>query len=162
MFTLKLPATLGAVLLFVLSGCDDGGSTKETTVADGTAHIANSPDGARDVKIHAVKDNGTVSGTISVTSANGKAFSVDVRCTRELQDALVLGGDVIQSEGGPSNGTHASLVISTGSPEGMVLWFEDPPPADTCEAFLTAMPADIVSYAQPFEGDITTAHGSGG
>ena len=142
-------AAVAAVL--GISGCDSGGGGGGTTVAEGTATLASSH-GTETVKIRATSADGKVTGTIDVSSEGGAPFTVDVHCSVEREGALMVGGDV---RDGPKAGTHAAAVIRQGEPDRLVMWFEDPPPADTCGAFLAAIPPGLVAYMQPIDGDIT-------
>jgi hypothetical protein len=142
-------AVAGGVLGLTACSDDGGGSTR---LADGTAHLA-SPHGRQTVTIHAVREDGRVSGTIDVSSEQGQPFRIDVRCSVEREGALMVGGDV---RGGAADGSHAAAIIRPGEPDRMVMWFEDPPPADTCGAFLAAIPPGLAADLQPIDGDLET------
>jgi hypothetical protein len=135
-----------------LTACGDDDAPSSTRVAEGTAHLA-SPHGQQTVKIHAVRAAGAVSGTIEVSSEQGTPFAVDVQCAVEREGALMVGGAVSD---GDNAGTHAAAIIRQGDPDRMVMWFEDPPPADDCGAFLAAIPPGLVADLQPIDGDIET------
>lgn len=139
-----------AAVLLGACGDDDGGSSR---IAEGTAHL-DSPHGQQTVRIHAVQENDTVTGTIDVQSVDGEPFSIDVHCSVEREGALMIGGNV---RDGAAAGSHAAAIVRQGQPDRMVMWFEDPPPADSCAAFLAAIPPGLVADLQPITGDIETA-----
>jgi hypothetical protein len=137
-----------ALLVGALSSCGD-----PEPVAVGTVTQTLGED-QRTVKIHVVEDGDGVSGSIDVDG--GATWSIHVQCRADLEGTLVLGGEVTGSAGGPPDGSHAAAIVKQGTPDRMVLWMEDPPPADTCGAFVARIPAGVVTDLPPVGGDITT------
>ena len=145
-----LVATLVAALVATLAGC---GEEEPEPVARGT--LTMQIDGSkRTFDFDVVDDGEAVSGSVAVDAE--ATWSIDVHCTADLEGALVLGGDVAESEGGPEIGTHAAAVVKQGTSDAMVMWVEDPPPADSCEAFVGAIPPGVVTGLIPVEGELMT------
>jgi hypothetical protein len=146
-------AVTGILLLAVLAGCG-----KDDPIARGTAGMGSSQ-GHRSVTFDVTAKGDDVTGTIDIDSEEGSPWSIDVHCRGDLEGALVLGGDVSHSSGSsgePRNGSHVAIIVKEGRPDRMALWGEDGPPADTCAAFLAAIPTGVVTDLQPVEGDIRT------
>ena len=54
-------------------------------------------------------------------------------------------------------GTRSAVLIRDGEPQELVLWFEDPPPADDCDGFVNALEDDEIvnwSFGPATEGEI--------
>jgi len=132
-----------------------GSNEQAKTVAKGSVQVQ-SPQGRRTVDFDVVERDGKVKGSIDIESEQGTAWSLDVACSVAREGALMIGGDVTGSAGQPPNGSHAAAIIRSGHPDRLVMWMEDPPPADTCTAFLAAIPPGVVTDLPPASGDIDT------
>ena len=150
----RLLTAIAMVGVLGLSACGGGGGGGHSkSLAEGTARLA-SPHGEETVRVHAVKNDDTVTGTIKVSSQQAQPYSVEVHCAVEREGALMIGGT---ARGGSKDGSHVAAIIRQGAPDRMVMWAEDPPPADTCAAFLAAIPPGLVADLQPIHGDIRTS-----
>jgi len=121
-------------------------------VAEGTARQP-SPDGQRTVKVKASEKDSKLSGTIDVSSGEGTPWKIDVECKRDLEGALVLAGTA--SPAWPDGG-RAAVIIKQGPADQMIIWHEDPPPADSCASMVQAIPTGVVTDLMPIDGDIKT------
>ena len=137
----------GIGVLFAVAAC---GGDKESSVAKGTASYS-SPEGDRTVEVDAVETDGDVGGTVTVDDDGGR-WSIDIRCSGTVEGTLVLAGDV--ASGSPKAGTHAALFVRQAEPDRVAVWFEDPPPAKTCEDFVAAIPPGVTEALLPVAGDI--------
>lgn len=153
-----LTAHASAVLLLMGIGvgataCGDGQSAK--TIAKGSVQLPSS-EGQRTIDFDVVKNDEKVSGSVSVKSEQGGRWTLDVQCSVEREGALMIGGAVSKSAGQPPNGARAAAIIRSGNPDRLVMWLEDPPPANSCSAFLAAIPAGTVTDLPAVTGDIDT------
>ena len=153
----------GAALLLGACGGGDGGTpiaNSGTTIAEGTGTFRQG-DGFATVKLSATEDDGEVSGEANVTSESGPPFTIAVECSGKAADGVVIvAGKVSASEDDERPvGTRAAVVVKEGDPDGMILWFEVPPPAGSCGEFVENIPEDALSDPnsyQPVDGDIKT------
>jgi hypothetical protein len=107
------------------------------------------------IDIQATGGGANVSGVMGVSEDNGR-FSVALNCTRPADNRLILiGGDVTDStHDAATEGSRVAIALQPGTPVKAVLWFEDPPAAASCPAFLESVPAEIVNDLQPVEGRV--------
>jgi hypothetical protein len=158
-------AVLAAVAALLLGACRgaDGGTTLAdgpTTIAEGTGTFRQG-DGFATVKLSATEDDGEVSGEANVTGESGPPFTIAVECSGKAADGVVIvAGKVSASEDDERPvGTRTAVLVKDGDPDGMLLWFEDPPPAGSCSEFVENIPEDVLSdpsMYQPVDGDIKT------
>ena len=84
-----------------------------------------------------------LAGTATVAIASDR-FTIGLECSRMFDDTTwILGGDIIQSTSeGQAVGTRSAVIIRDGSPQQVILWFEDPasPAGAGCAAFVNAIP----------------------
>jgi hypothetical protein len=101
--------------------------------------------------IDASATESSLSGT-AVISDNANDFAVGLECARKFDATTwMLGGEVTESRREDvAAGTRMAITVRGGPPQQISLWFEDPPPAADCPAFLDAVPADAVQNEEYF------------
>ena len=108
------------------------------------------------VEIQATGVNGSVSGSMEVSTTARRRFTVDFRCSETNDNGVVLiAGPVTKSthpQGDP--GDRIAIAIRPGEPAGAILWLEDRPRAPGCRAFLERVPDDIADFLEPVEGQV--------
>ncbi len=84
-----------------------------------------------------------LAGTATVAIASDR-FTIGLECSRMFDDTTwILGGEIIQSTSeGQAVGTRSAVIVRDGSPQQVILWFEDPssPAGAGCAAFVNAIP----------------------
>jgi hypothetical protein len=134
------------------------------TVAEGTVNVELGR--PLTVELSAKEAGGQVYGTAEIISDQGReAFSIDLECAVERNDVLILGGGVSEStmqDPKVGVGTGSAVLVKQGTPDKMLLWFADAPPAGDCDAFARNIAAELPEMLadenafQPVLGDIET------
>jgi hypothetical protein len=90
-------------------------------------------------------------------TSDGGEIVVDLQCTLTADGGMVLiGGDTTDSTHAEAPvGERVALALQPGQPVEAVMWFEDPPAADSCADFLENVPAaDLAEFMAPVEGEL--------
>ncbi len=147
---------VGVVPVLLGAGC---GGDNGRTVAEGTADVQLGNE-TMTVAISAEEAADEVSGTADISYEGGEAFSIALECAAERSEVLILGGSVSESYTPDAKvGTRSAVLVKEGEPDRLLLWFEDPPPARDCDAFVRNIPDEVLADEnafQPVEGDIAT------
>ena len=119
--------------------------------------------------VDATKTGNDVSGTIVVSNPQGGqgAFTVDVQCTRTIDNVLVIGGEVTDSTYDEvAEGAYVAMMLLHGQPVRILLGIdvlasdEVPAPADSCEAYLETVISDpgfaqgLNQHGVPINGEL--------
>ena len=119
--------------------------------------------------IDATRTGNDVSGTIVVSNPQGGegAFTVDVQCTRTIDNVLVIGGEVTDSTYDEvAEGAYVAMMLLRGQPVRILLGIdvlasdEVPAPADSCEAYLETVISDpgfaqgLNQHGVPINGEL--------
>ena len=96
-------------------------------------------------------------------------FTIGLECSRMFDDTTwILGGEIVQSTSeGQAVGTRSAVIVRDGSPQQVILWFEDPssPAGAGCAAFVNAIPDEEVvngGFVPVEEGEISLPASLGG
>jgi hypothetical protein len=166
----KLLAAAAAVLVVAVVGYQflpgSGGpggqptiapSPSPTLLARGTFTVQ--VGGGYTVDLDATGGGSSVTGSMSVTGDSD--FTVDLECTRTIDDLLWIGGDVMESTSSEAPaGTRAAIVFQRGTPVEAIFVFQfDDPQSASCQAFFDDMIAiggteDIQAGLEPIEGTV--------
>ena len=116
-------------------------------------------DNAVAVEVDASADGAALSGTAVVSFAPDE-FTIALECSREFDDTTwILAGTTTESTTDNSPvGSRSAILVRDGAPQEVILWFEDPPPAEDCAGFLEGIPEeDIVNagFTPVTEGEIS-------
>ena len=93
----------------------------------------------------ATRTGSDASGTIVVSNPQGGegTYTVDVQCTRTIENLLLIGGEVTDSTYELiADGAYVAILLVPGTPARMLIGVdvlasdEVPAPADSCEAYL--------------------------
>ena len=111
------------------------------------------------VDMDASATGSVLSGT-AVVSFDTDQFTIELECSRQFDDTTwILGGTTTESTTDNSPvGTRSAVLIRDGEPQELILWFEDPPPADDCAGFVTALQDDAIvnaGFVPATEGEIS-------
>ena len=120
------------------------------------------------VDVDASAIDSSLTGTATVAVGPGR-FTIGLECSRMFDDTTwILGGEVIQSTSeGQAVGARSAVIARDGSPQQVILWFEDPssPAAAGCPAFVNAIPDEEVvngGFVPVDEGEISLPASLGG
>ena len=142
---LELAFVVGVVPVLFGAGC---GGDNNRTVAEGTDNnrtVAEGTDNGRTVaegtakvelgrpltvRLSAEEAGDEVSGTAEIISdEGGEAFSIQLECAPERNEVPILGGSVSESNmQEPKVGTRVAVLLKSGEPDRMLVWFEGPLP----------------------------------
>lgn len=138
--------------LLLLASCGDG--DQSTAIAEGTATIF-----GRSVELNATQNGSEVSGSAEVTAESEPSFTISFSCVSEpAKGVVIIGGEISQSEDDERPaGMRGAVLLLDGEPVGMGMWFEDPPPAESCDEFLGGIPDEAVNDSNAYQpvDDIT-------
>jgi hypothetical protein len=165
----KLLAAAAAVLVVAVVGYQflpaSGGPGGQPTIAPSPspALLARGTftalGGGFNVDLDATGGGSSVTGSMSVTGDSD--FTVDLECTRTIDDLLWIGGDVLESTNSDAPaGTRAAIVLQRGTPVEAIFVFQfDDPQSASCQAFFDDMIAiggteDIQAGLEPIEGTV--------
>jgi len=114
------------------------------TLASGSFTAPLMASGTTTIDIEAIGGGANVSGSMNVSDDDGQ-FSVDLQCSRWTEFyTLLIGGEVTDST--HDGAVEDSRVVIAFHPRTVIttlLWFEEPPPAPTCGAFLESISIPI-------------------
>ena len=111
------------------------------------------------IDMDAMADGSALSGT-AVISFDTDEFTIDLECSRQFDDTTwILGGTTTESTTDNSPvGTRSAVLVRDGTPQELILWFEDPPPADDCAGFVNGLQdGEVVNagFGPATEGEIS-------
>jgi hypothetical protein len=111
------------------------------------------------VEVAASADGAALSGTAVVSFAPDE-FTIALECSRQFDDTTwILGGTTTESTTDNSPvGTRSAVLVRDGEPQELILWFEDPPPADDCAGVVNALQDDAIvnaGFVPATEGEIS-------
>ena len=107
------------------------------------------------IDIEATGRGADVSGVMEVSEEDG-GFSIGLQCARTMDNGILLiAGEITAStRDGFDEGDRVALVLQPGTNVSAGLWFEEPPAAPSCSAFLEGVPDDVGIYLKPIQGDL--------
>lgn len=113
------------------------------------------------VVLDATGAGSNVLGTMDVTSSDGN-FTVDLKCSRTIDGALWIGGDVTRSTStvNAPMGTRTAIVLRPGSPvQGIFVFQMSDPRSANCLAFFDDMLklGPVADALQPIVGTVQLA-----
>jgi hypothetical protein len=173
------PAASAVAAILMLSACgDDDASSAPTTGSSTTSNETAGPTtlakgedvnfvggapGLSDqmLDITAEEEGGEVTGEARFSPAE---LILDLECAdTDTEGLVVIGGEATADAGdGSAKGDRVAVIIREGSPDGVIIWFEQPLPegevaAGSCDEFLDAIPPDEISedalFADVADGD---------
>ena len=137
------------------------------TLASGSV-AANLGDFGTTFDLDATRTGDDVSGTIVGSNPQGGegAYTVDVQCTRTIDNLLLIGGEVTDSTYELiADGAYVVFALVPGTPARMLIGVdvlatdEVPAPADSCEAYLETLLSDgfaraAADHSAPINGEL--------
>ena len=127
----------------------EGGITLPPSAADPISGLVTFPlgDQSATVDVAASAIGSRLAGTATVAIASDR-FTIGLECFRMFDDTTwILGGEIVQSTSeGQAVGTRVAVIVRDGSPQQVILWFEDPssPAGAGCAALVNAIPDEEV------------------
>ena len=113
------------------------------------------------VDIDATGGASSVTGSMVVSHATNRGFTVDLECTRTIDGLLWIGGDVTESTYSETPAdTRAAIVFERGSPvKAIFVWQGSDPRSASCQAFFDDMIAiggagDLRAGLEPIVGTV--------
>jgi hypothetical protein len=111
------------------------------------------------VDVDASANGSALSGTAVVSHAPDR-FTIGLECARMFDDTTwILGGEIEESTAeDQAVGTRSAVIVRDGAPQQVILWFEDPPPAADCPAFVDSITDEAIAgstFGPVQEGEIS-------
>ena len=141
----------------------EGGITLPPSAANPISGLVTFPLGDQNatVEVAASAIGSRLAGTATVANAPDR-FTIGLECFRMFDDTTwILGGEIVEStSAGQPVGTRTAVLVRDGSPQQVILWFEDAasPAGAGCPAFVNAILREGVvngGFAAVEEGEIT-------